>query len=239
MFLFYLFLFAVGLASAAKSKNVVCFEGERKPHEFHSRKYYKCVNNRWVQEECLFEYFFDQVSGFCVLINSPTMAPTPPKNSMGRICVPGSRHPIRFETTKYKECWWNGEGFNIRFCQEGAVFVQSQNMCMNVQTYPTTRWTTRPPPTTTEYYGSCTESGGRAGYKPDVYNCKNFYQCASGVWTQRSCGQGTVWNQSILTCDHNRGQCRPYTRPTISPTWPPYPPPTQTPYPYPGNQFKK
>uniref|UniRef100_A0A1I7TNY6 Chitin-binding type-2 domain-containing protein n=1 Tax=Caenorhabditis tropicalis TaxID=1561998 RepID=A0A1I7TNY6_9PELO len=232
----FLFLLGAGNAVSQMFPSNFCLNGDQRTHE-NPQKFWKCVNGKWTVETCQINYFYDDQVKFCVLIR-PRPTISPPSH---RICRPGERLEYIFDNTKYRECTFDGKGFIVRFCQPGAVFVPSLSMCVNVQpstTYRPPTTTTRYPTATTPYYGTCTESGGRSGYKADIFNCRNFYQCASGIWTQRSCGEGTVWNQEILTCDHNRGQCRPHhppTYPPTHPTWnPTYPPPTKYP-----NNFKK
>ncbi|CAL2029806.1 unnamed protein product [Caenorhabditis brenneri] len=238
LYCFLLLLMATG-ASAAKANGGFCRnEGQQREHESDERKFYKCIDNRWIIQSCQINYFYDHSIGFCVLFTSPTISPP------HLVCHPGQRVPDPFDNTRYKECDYDGKGFTWRYCQPGSIFVRSQNMCVDIgtTTYRPTRTTTyRPTTTTTPYYGACREAAGAAGFKPDIYNCQNFYQCASGIWVQKNCPAGTIWSQSILTCDHNRGQCRPH-HPTHHPTYPPTyapSPPTIGPTWNPGNSFKK
>ena len=44
-------------------------------------------------------------------------------------------------------------------------------------------------------------------YKPNPYHCDQFCQCAplTGTtyrWYTKQCPSGTLWNQQLLTCDH-------------------------------------
>ncbi|ULU10715.1 hypothetical protein L5515_000835 [Caenorhabditis briggsae] len=236
MLLFYIILL-IGAASAAKPKYGNCLEGDKIRHEVDAEKYYQCVRNKWVLLECQINYYFNVVTGFCEFYRVTPMPPTPPPM---RVCRPGSRKPDVFDNTRYLECTYDGKGFIVRYCQPGAIFVSSENMCVNIRpTYtPPTLPTYTPPTPATPYYGACKESAGRDGYKPDIFNCRKFYKCASGLWTQMSCGQGTIWNQAILTCDHDRGQCSyPPVTTTYPTTWhsTTWWPTTR----YPTNPFKK
>ncbi|CCD69309.1 Chitin-binding type-2 domain-containing protein [Caenorhabditis elegans] len=232
------FLIFLGLMATASAKAGRCNEGDQDAH-FDSNKFWKCEGGRWIVVTCQINYFYDATTGFCYLSRFPTTRPYPPpfptrpRPTQGHRCYPGTRIPYPHDHTMFLECSTDGTEYIKRYCQPDAVFVQRENMCVAIQTTyrPTRTW---PTTTTTPYYGACKESAGHDGYKPDVYNCKNFYQCASGLWTQRSCGEGTIWDQHKLTCDHNRGQCRP-TSPTVQPTYQP----TWRPTAYPPNEVKK
>ncbi|CAI2315706.1 unnamed protein product [Caenorhabditis sp. 36 PRJEB53466] len=222
----------IGLVSADPAASFCFTNGDRIADTQNSHSFFECRDNRWIRQFCMTNYQFNPETGFCFFAPTPRPTTTPPRTPHPRVCFPGSRTVYLFDNTKYKECTWDGRGYVTRYCQPGAIYNDHLQMCVDVE--PTTRWpsttTQRPtPPSTTPFYGACTESTGQAQYKPDLYNCKNFYQCASGLWTQRSCGEGTIWNQAILTCDHNRGQCRPLEHPTAYP--PTVPPPVPTYYP--------
>ncbi|CAD6190868.1 unnamed protein product [Caenorhabditis auriculariae] len=49
--------------------------------------------------------------------------------------------------------------------------------------------------------GRCVEKDGAANYKPVPGDPYSFYQCAQGRWVEIHCKDGTVWNQSIVSCD--------------------------------------
>uniref|UniRef100_A0A8R1I0Q7 Chitin-binding type-2 domain-containing protein n=1 Tax=Caenorhabditis japonica TaxID=281687 RepID=A0A8R1I0Q7_CAEJA len=203
-----LFILATLTAVFAKNKNQECYNDDRKPNGYWTTSYYVCKNYRWELTYCPPNYYVNPVTVRCTYSNGPPTTPTPRPTVPSQICRPGSRIPDLFDNTKYLECRWNGLEWVVRYCQPYSVFNEKTGICVSVE--PTTRYTTPPTTqTTTPYYGACTESGGAAGYKPDINSCFHYYQCASGTWIQRPCPAGTVWNQQLLTCDHNRGQCRP------------------------------
>ncbi|XP_015124029.1 flocculation protein FLO11 [Diachasma alloeum] len=51
--------------------------------------------------------------------------------------------------------------------------------------------------------GSCTEEG----FFPDPSDCKKFYRCVEGEGSYQkyefTCGEGTAWDQALLTCNHD------------------------------------
>ena len=47
--------------------------------------------------------------------------------------------------------------------------------------------------------GFCT--GKSDGYYEDIYDCTKFYHCTFHITYHQDCSPGTVWDQSILTCN--------------------------------------
>ncbi|CAB3224216.1 unnamed protein product [Arctia plantaginis] len=62
----------------------------------------------------------------------------------------------------------------------------------------------------------------KEGFIADPKNCKSFYRCVNdgrGGLTkyQYSCGEGTYWNQEILSCDHDTGEADCNSQTTTKP----------------------
>ncbi|XP_043218699.1 chondroitin proteoglycan 1-like [Amphibalanus amphitrite] len=60
-------------------------------------------------------------------------------------------------------------------------------------TPPTTASTTTP--------AAPTEPCVHGQFYPDETDCRSFFTCSNGVLVPQSCGTGTAWDQSILTCN--------------------------------------
>lgn len=48
----------------------------------------------------------------------------------------------------------------------------------------------------------CAEPCPQGAYRPSSATCGGFEQCAPSGWAFKRCPKGTLWSQSLLTCDH-------------------------------------
>lgn len=105
------------------------------------------------------------------------------------VCPPEGTHFFPHETdcSKYYEC---SEGEKFLFvCGDGLHFNPVINNC----DYP-------------EHAGcdpnsiKCAEDAPQ--FSPHPTDCSKYVECVNGIADVLSCGEGLLWNQSILGCDY-------------------------------------
>ncbi|XP_063861437.1 mucin-2-like [Scylla paramamosain] len=69
-------------------------------------------------------------------------------------------------------------------------------------TTTTTTTTPKPITTTTVSPFPCVDCSGGQQYFPHPTDCRKFIQCAPYGPQEMPCAEGTIWNQWLLTCDH-------------------------------------
>eukprot|EP01083_Nonionella_stella_P245785 853940_1 len=131
---------------------------------------------------------------------------------------------------KFIQCDEAGQAFD-RPCAPGTFWDQelltcnhNNGKCTDCAINPNTPQPTFPPCTTkntitptddkcfdTKYNNPCTEKNTKDDkfYFPSCSSCCDYIQCdAFGKAYDRPCAPGTFWDQNVLTCNHNKGQCK-------------------------------
>ncbi|XP_035711097.1 integumentary mucin C.1-like [Folsomia candida] len=80
-----------------------------------------------------------------------------------------------------------------------------------------------------EYQPYCPKWEPLPTYHPYPYDCKKFLECSNGVAVGQCCSPGTVWDQSMLVCNHEGSTpCVIFTTPPPTTTTPTTTTPTTT-----------
>ncbi|CAI5437726.1 unnamed protein product [Caenorhabditis angaria] len=187
-FIILLAILVVSASCAYPPNRQQCFNGQVQIR--NSNSYWECLNSQWTIVTCPSGSRLDQNILKCV----PIYAPPPPPQY---ICIAGTTRADIFDNRKFQRCD-NGVKWVEMECPVNAVY--DSNSITNCKWLITT---TKTSTTTTTTTASPTNGFCSAGlYKPNMNDCRTYYQCDNSHWRLRPCGGGTGWDQINLTCNH-------------------------------------
>ncbi|XP_064085061.1 probable chitinase 10 [Macrobrachium nipponense] len=197
-------------------------------------KYYQCYPGGVVHQSCPEGTLWNQALQYCdwsynVVCNVVGPPPqtseqppttTPPECANTFVCPADGLWADPCNCGKYYQCYPGGVVHHT--CPEGTLWSQALQYCdwsYNVQcnivgpTVTVPPLTSPQPPPTNEPECAYTFVCPSDGLWADPCDCQKYYQCSHGNGYHYSCGDGTLWFQSIMNCNWaSQSQC---TKPSL------------------------